>query len=140
MAAYRRVYDSRRLQADCRKPGLGADRPLDGVKAGHEPSAHGVLQGVNLSLIEQTDPIFFAPVRPGEAEGKGGAELGVPPSLAQWGVVHKSISQRVAERAITVSAAVSVEYGATARRQKLAIRSGKIREKINLQPTKTSLE
>jgi len=76
MAAYRRVYDSRRLQADCQKPGLGADRPLDGVKAGHEPSAHRVLQGVNLSLIEQTDPIFFAPVRRGEAEGKGGRAVG----------------------------------------------------------------
>ena len=84
MAAYRRVYDSRRLQADCQKPGLGADRPLDGVKAGHEPSAHRVLQGVNLSLIEQTDPIFFAPVRPGEAEGKGARNWGAPP-CAQWG-------------------------------------------------------
>jgi len=49
MAAYRRVYDSRHLQADCQEPGLVP-----------EPYAWQLSMGCLYFLLAKKQPLFFA--------------------------------------------------------------------------------
>jgi len=61
MAAYRRVYDSRHLQADCKEPGLAAE-PYGGIPdrlAVDFQLAVALCNKYQLSLIDPRDKIVL---------------------------------------------------------------------------------